>query len=114
MKNLLFLSFFILLLQCSVAQSTHPSFSEKMKTEMCETHLTVSNRMVVDILMHCRTDVAFASLKSVTTFEKSNSMHSFLFAETFKYAYLIFADDKAIDLNKIVFNTEAHPFKITN
>jgi hypothetical protein len=39
-------------------------------------------------------------------------MHSFLFAETFKYAYLLFAPDALIDLDKIVFNTEAHPFKI--
>ena len=57
-------------------------------------------------------EAGFASLKSVTTFEQVNSMHSFLFAETFKYAYLIFAPDNLVDLDKIVFTTEAHLFKI--
>ena len=78
-----------------------------------EQYLYMGKRMADDILAHCRTDAGFASLKSVTTFEKINSMHSFLFAETFKYAYLLFADDSAADLSKIVFNTEAHPFRIS-
>ncbi|KAK6017883.1 glycosyl hydrolase family 47 [Ostertagia ostertagi] len=37
---------------------------------------------------------------------------SFLFAELFKYLYLIFADDNVLPLNAWVFNTEAHPFPI--
>jgi len=72
----------------------------------------MAKRMVDDILTHCRTGAGFASLKSVTTFEKINSMHSFLFAETFKYAYLIFAQDNVLDLKKVVLTTEAHLFKI--
>ncbi|MBA4407685.1 hypothetical protein C0389_10450 [bacterium] len=28
-----------------------------------------------------------------------------------KYCYLLFAPEEIIDLDKIVFNTEAHPFK---
>ncbi len=75
-------------------------------------YLFMAKRMVDDILTYCRTDAGFASLKNVITFEKENSMHSFLFAETFKYAYLIFAPDNVVDLNKYVFSTEAHPFKI--
>jgi len=75
-------------------------------------YLFMAKRMVDDILTHCRTGAGFASLKSVTTFEKINSMHSFLFAETFKYAYLIFAQDNVLDLKKVVLTTEAHPFKI--
>jgi mannosidase alpha-like ER degradation enhancer 2 len=76
-------------------------------------YLFMAKRMTDDLLTHCRSEVGFASLKSVLTFEKINSMHSFLFAETFKYAYLLFAPESLIDLNKIVFNTEAHPFIIT-
>jgi len=38
-------------------------------------------------------------------------MQSFFLAETMKYAYLIFHEDK-IDLGKWVFTTEAHPLKI--
>ena len=75
-------------------------------------YLFAAKRMVEDILTHCYNDVGFASLKSVTTFEKVNSMPSFLFAETLKYAYLIFAPCNTIDLRKTVLTTEAHPFKI--
>jgi mannosidase alpha-like ER degradation enhancer 2 len=70
-------------------------------------------RMVDDILKNCRTEDAFASIKDVKTMEKYNSMESFFFAETLKYAYLIFAPQDKVDLKKIVFNTEAHAFKIS-
>ena len=36
-------------------------------------------------------------------------MESFVFAETFKYFYLIFAPPSTLDFDKVVFNTEAHP-----
>jgi ER degradation enhancer, mannosidase alpha-like 2 len=68
--------------------------------------------MVESILDHCRNDVAFASLKNVLTFEKANSMESFFFGETLKYAYLIFAPESTLDFKKVVLTTEAHPFKI--
>jgi len=68
--------------------------------------------MVDDIINHCRNDVGFASLKNVKTFEKTNSMESFFFGETLKYAYLIFAPESKLDLKKVVLTTEAHPFKI--
>lgn len=77
-----------------------------------DTYLWMGKRMVDDIVTHCKTDAGFASLKSVLTKEKSNGMESFLFGETFKYAYLLFAPRKAIDLDKVVLTTEAHPFKI--
>jgi len=35
-------------------------------------------------------------------------MQSFIFAETFKYFYLLFAPERVLDFNKVVFNTEAH------
>ena len=40
-------------------------------------------------------------------------MESFLFAETFKYYYLLFAPAKTLDFDGIVFNTEAHPLRRT-
>ena len=76
-------------------------------------YLDMGERMVNDILTYCRTDEAFASIKDVKTLEKHNSMESFFFAETLKYAYLLFAPQKTVDLKKIVFNTEAHAFKIS-
>ncbi|HWI89843.1 MAG TPA: glycoside hydrolase family 47 protein [Flavisolibacter sp.] len=77
-----------------------------------DSYLWMGKRMVEDIIEHCRNEVGYASLKSVLTYEKSNSMQSFFFAETLKYAYLIFAPDDALDFDKVVLNTEAHPLKI--
>ncbi|KAJ9057578.1 hypothetical protein DSO57_1021267 [Entomophthora muscae] len=46
-------------------------------------------------------------------FQQRNAMPSFFLAETFKYMYLTFAPDSKLNLNQWVFNTEAHPFKIS-
>jgi mannosidase alpha-like ER degradation enhancer 2 len=40
-------------------------------------------------------------------------MPSFLFAETFKYFYLLFAPAKTLDFDQVIFNTEAHPIRRT-
>ena len=75
-------------------------------------YLFQGRQMVNDIINHCKNDVGFASLKSVQTFEKINTMESFFFGETLKYAYLIFAPVSKLNLGKVVLTTEAHPFKI--
>jgi mannosidase alpha-like ER degradation enhancer 2 len=62
---------------------------------------------------YCRTGDAYASLKNVETKEKANSMESFFFAETLKYFYLLYAPRSTFDLKTSVFNTEAHPLKLT-
>jgi len=77
-----------------------------------EKYLWEGKRMVMDIIDHCKTEVGFASLKNVQTYEKMNSMESFFFGETLKYAYLIFAPESTLDLKKQVLTTEAHPLKI--
>lgn len=41
----------------------------------------------------------------------SDSMESFWMGETLKYFYLIFSEERLVDLDEWVFNTEAHPFK---
>ena len=76
-------------------------------------YLAMGQEMFNDFVKHCRTDVAYAGLKDVTTKEKSDYMHSFLFAETFKYFYLLFAPEATLDLKRVVFNTEAHPINKT-
>lgn len=48
-----------------------------------------------------------------------NFQDSFYFAEVLKYAYLIHAPDSVFQVehngvNEYVFNTEAHPFKVSN
>lgn len=64
-----------------------------------------------DFVQHCRTDAGYASLKSVVTKEKADTMQSFLFAETFKYFYLLFAPPRTLNFNRVIFNTEAHALK---
>jgi ER degradation enhancer, mannosidase alpha-like 2 len=59
-----------------------------------------------------RTDAGFAALSDVRTRAKRDRMHSFLFAETLKYAYLLLAPPETLDLSKVVFNTEAHPLHL--
>ncbi len=76
-------------------------------------YLAMGKQMFDDLVKHCRTDVAYAGLKNVETKEKTDHMHSFWLAETLKYFYLLFADEKKFDLKKVVFNTEAHPITKT-
>jgi len=64
-----------------------------------------------DLFSYCRTDIAYTTLKDVVTKEKSDLMPSYFLAETLKYLWLIFAPEKTIDLNRIVFTTEAHPLR---
>ncbi len=69
--------------------------------------------MFRDFVKYCRTDEGYAALKSVVTKEQADSMQSFLFAETFKYFYLLFAPPRTLDFDKVIFNTEAHPVRRT-
>ncbi len=78
-----------------------------------EKYLRMGATFFDDFVKYCRNDVGYAALKSVVTKEKSDSMQSFVFAETFKYYYLLFAPAKTLDFKKIVFNTEAHPIRKT-
>jgi len=74
-------------------------------------YLAMGQEMWRDFVKCCRNEVAYAGLRNVVTKEQTDYMHSFLFAETFKYFWLLFAPEKTLDLKKVVFNTEAHPIK---
>ena len=76
-----------------------------------EKYLLMGEKLWRDFVKYCRTDDGYAALKSVVTKEKTDSMQSFLFAETFKYFYLLFAPPDTIDFDGVIFNTEAHPIK---
>ncbi|KAL1928700.1 hypothetical protein VTP01DRAFT_2486 [Rhizomucor pusillus] len=58
-----------------------------------------------------RTDFAATDSKEAIAENQSDSMESFLLAETFKYLYLLFSPPDLISLDEYVFNTEAHPFE---
>ena len=66
-----------------------------------------------DFVKHCRVESGYAALQNVVTKEKRDEMESFALAETFKYFYLLFAPPDALDFDKVVFNTEAHPLRRT-
>lgn len=59
------------------------------------------------------TDLANSAVNDVTDADshRSDSMESFWMGETLKYFYLIFSEESLVDLDKWVFNTEAHPFR---
>ena len=77
-----------------------------------EKYLIMGEKLWRDFVKYCRTDEGYyAALKSVVTKEKTDSMQSFLFAETFKYFYLLFSPRETLDFDKVIFNTEAHPIR---
>ncbi len=73
-------------------------------------YLRIGKSMFDNLVKYCRNDVAYAALKDVRTKEKRDYMESFFFAETLKYAYLLFDDSEKLGFNKVIFNTEAHPY----
>jgi hypothetical protein len=76
-------------------------------------YLEMGRTFFESIKRYCRIDDGYASLKNVMSKEKMDSMESFYLAETLKYLYLIFAPEETLDMDKCIFNTEAHPFKKT-
>lgn len=67
--------------------------------------------MFADFVKYCRTEGGYAELKSVVTKQQRDAMESYVFAETFKYFYLLFAPSKTLEFDTVVFNTEGHPLR---
>ncbi|VDK60995.1 unnamed protein product [Cylicostephanus goldi] len=63
---------------------------------------------------YAKVDAGYSGIRDVYTVavQYDDVQQSFVFAELFKYLYLIFADDSILPLDRWVFNTEAHPFPI--
>lgn len=74
-------------------------------------YLEMGKAMFENLVKYCRNDVAFAALSDVRTGEQKDYMESFFFAETLKYAFLLFDDSGKLDFHKVIFNTEAHPYR---
>jgi mannosyl-oligosaccharide alpha-1,2-mannosidase len=73
--------------------------------------------MFTAIQQSTQTDLANAALLDVSSPDSSvpklDEMESFWMAETLKYFYLVFSEPDLISLDDYVFNTEAHPLKIS-
>ncbi len=76
-------------------------------------YLAMGAAMFEDFVRYCRTDAGYATLRSVVTKEQADEQQSFVFAETFKYFYLLFSPPETLDFEHVVFNTEAHPLRRT-
>ncbi|CAB3408329.1 unnamed protein product [Caenorhabditis bovis] len=71
---------------------------------------------VQNLEKHCKGETGYSGIRDVYSSqpEQDDVQQSFLFAELFKYLYLIFSDDNVLPLDQWVLNTEAHPFRIRN
>jgi len=74
-------------------------------------YLEMGRRFFEDLIARSRVDAGYTVLDSVTTMKKGDLMPSYFLAETLKYLYLLFAPDETLDLDAVVFNTEAHPLR---
>ncbi|MCF8259410.1 MAG: glycoside hydrolase family 47 protein [Melioribacteraceae bacterium] len=97
----------------SADYNLRPEFAESLYYLYNETndekYLVMGVEVLESLIKYCKTEDAYAALRNVITKEKKDDMESFLFAETFKYLFLLFAEGNSINLNDFVFNTEAHP-----
>jgi hypothetical protein len=73
-------------------------------------YLAMGRTLFRDFVRYCRTDAGYAALSDVVSKTKKDRMESYVFAETFKYYYLLFAP-QSIDFDAVTFNTEAHPLR---
>jgi len=94
-------------------RASRPQPSGRRSLASAASYLQQGQLMFDDFVKHCRTEAGYASLESVMTKKHSDSMPSFLFAETFKYFYLLSAPPATLDFDKVIFNTEAHPIRRT-
>ena len=74
-------------------------------------YLEMGKKMFENLVKSCRTHEAYTAIQDVRTMEKKDYMESFFFAETLKYAFLLFDDSGKLEFHKVIFNTEAHPYK---
>ena len=78
------------------------------------TYLQMGKQYYNDILKYCKTANAFSSVADVRTKQQHNGLPTYFFAETMKYFYLLFTPDTGLNTADYVFNSEAHPFRITD
>lgn len=71
-------------------------------------------QMFASWVRHSMTPVGFAQVRDVNAWPviKQDNMESFVFAETFKYYYLLFSPPSHISLDEYVFTTEGHPLLV--
>ena len=74
-------------------------------------YLEMDRKFFEALSERCRTDAGTTVLEDVVTGKQGDLMPSYYLAETLKYLYLLFDPDETLDLDEIVFTTEAHPLR---
>jgi mannosyl-oligosaccharide alpha-1,2-mannosidase len=66
------------------------------------------------IVRHEKVENGFSGVRDVNAVPPplDDLQQSFLLAETFKYLYLLYDSSANVPLDKMVFNTEAHPLAV--
>ncbi|KAF5286726.1 hypothetical protein FQR65_LT12459 [Abscondita terminalis] len=78
-------------------------------------YLEVGKNVLKSLQKYARVPCGYAAVNDVHTGKQEDRMDSFVLAETFKYLYLLFADqeDVIINLDEFVFTTEGHLLPLT-
>lgn len=73
-------------------------------------YLQIAKKIVYQLEKYSRVKCGYAALSDVKTKQHEDRMDSFVFAETFKYLFLMFEEDDKLlfDLDEFIFSTEAH------
>lgn len=73
-------------------------------------YLEIAKKALNQLEKHSRVRCGYAAISDVRTKSNEDRMDSFVFAELFKYFFLIFSEDRdlLIDLDEFIFTTEAH------
>ncbi|CAH2215890.1 jg27402, partial [Pararge aegeria aegeria] len=75
-----------------------------------EHYLQVGKMVLMALQQHTRVPCGYAAVNDVRTRVQEDRMDSFVLAETFKYLYMLFGEDKDLPfkLEEYVLTTEAH------
>ena len=73
-------------------------------------YLEAGRQVLLSLQKYARVTCGYAAVRDVRTLQHEDRMDSFVISETFKYLYLLFAEeaDLFLDISKFVFTTEAH------
>lgn len=81
-------------------------------------YLDVGRTVVNNLNKYARVPCGFAAIQDLKSNTQEDRMDSYVLAETFKYLYLLFAEeeDSPLDMDDFVFTTEAHllPLSLAN
>ncbi|XP_044751179.1 ER degradation-enhancing alpha-mannosidase-like protein 3 [Coccinella septempunctata] len=78
-------------------------------------YLHVGKKVLETLQKYARVPCGYAAVNDVRTAKQEDRMDSFVLSETFKYLFLLFADqeDLILNINEFIFTTEGHLFPLT-